>query len=147
MGPKPCSGQAEFRLPCSRLFNQESPSVSYSLTLETPQCHLYTEVNGPGEGPTNSRKLVTGCPPRQGGPDSRLPAAAYAELLSPKLSALTRAFSGDFQFTGLVWLQLGRPDSTHNLPKSLPIFLRSGKKLGGTRGHQERKKTYSNTEV
>lgn len=110
-----------------------------------PHSHLYVEGNGPRGRPTNGTTLVTGCPPRQAGPDSRLPAAAHAEPLSPKRSASTRAFSWDFQFIELVWLQPGWPDSTYNLLKFLVIFLRSGKKPGRER-HQERKKTHSKTE-
>lgn len=55
-GPKPGSGQAEFRLPCLRLFNHAAPSASCCLTLGTPQCHLYTEVNAPDEEPTKWHK-------------------------------------------------------------------------------------------
>lgn len=126
MDTKSSSGQAEFRLPCSRLFNQEPPSVSCCLTLETPQCHLYVEANGPDKQPTNAMRLMTGCPPHQAGPDSCLPAAAYAELLSPKQSTLRGVFSWGLPVIKLVWLPLGRRDSTY-------VFLRSGKKLGGGR--------------
>lgn len=91
---------------------------------------------------SNGMGLVTGCPPRQAGPDSRLPAVGDAELLSPKHSGLTGAFSWDFQFIELLQLQVGRTGSTYNLLKFLLVFLIRGKKSWAGGGiKSERKPT------